>query len=102
MREANHLGFEIGLPVAPPRVRRAMMLTTHVLVMAFGAMAWHGWRLAMGTWGARMAGAGLPQGVDYLALVGGGALVALLSLERILVDLTEPPADPLAARPILD
>lgn len=103
VREGNHLGFEIGLHLAPPRLRRAMMLTTHVLVTGFGAaMAWYGWQLAMGTWSAKMAGVGLPQGVDYLALVGGGALIALFSLEKILIDLTEPPADPLAALPTID
>lgn len=103
VREGNHLGFEIGLHLASPQVRRVMMLATHALVLAFGvAMAWYGWQLSMKTWAAKMAGVGLPQGVDYLALVGGGALIALFSLEKILVDLTEPPADPLPVLPVID
>jgi len=90
VREGMHLGFEIGLHFASPPVRRAMEITTHVLVMGFGgAMAWYGWDLAMGTWSAKMAGIDLPQGVDYLPLVGGGFLICLFSFERLLTDLTE-------------
>lgn len=90
VRENMHLGFEIGLHFATPPVRRAMEIATHVLVMGFGgAMAWYGWDLAMGTWSAKMAGVDLPQGVDYLPLVGGGALICLFSFERLLTDLTE-------------
>ncbi|MEP9355623.1 TRAP transporter small permease [Xanthobacter sp. KR7-65] len=90
VREGMHLGFEIGLHFAPPAVRRIMEVATHVLVMGFGAaMAWYGWDLAMGTWSAKMAGVDLPQGVDYLPLVGGGALICLFSFERLLTDLVE-------------
>ncbi|MFS8035379.1 TRAP transporter small permease [Xanthobacter sp. AM11] len=89
VREGMHLGFEIGLHFAPPPIRRAMEIATHLLVMFFGgAMAWYGWDLAMGTWSAKMAGIDLPQGVDYLPLVGGGALICLFSFERLLNDLT--------------
>lgn len=90
VRENMHLGFEIGLHFAAPPVRRAMEIATHVLVMGFGgAMAWYGWDLAMGTWSAKMAGVDLPQGVYYLPLFGGGALICLFSFERLLTDLTE-------------
>ncbi|WP_245263337.1 TRAP transporter small permease [Azorhizobium doebereinerae] len=91
VREGDHLGFEIGLHYASPAVRRGMELTTHVLVTAFGAaMAYYGWDLAMGTWSAKMAGIDLPQGVDYLPLAGGGALIALFSFEKLLQDLVKP------------
>ena len=90
VREGMHLGFEIGLHFAAPPVRRIMEITTHLLLMGFGgAMAWYGWDLAMGTWSAKMAGVDLPQGVDYLPLVGGGALICLFSFERLITDLTE-------------
>lgn len=89
VREGNHLGFEIGLHFAPPPIRKAMEVLTDILVTAFGvAMAWYGWVLAMGTWSAKMAGVNLPQGVDYLPLAGGGALIALFSLEKLLSRLT--------------
>lgn len=90
VREGDHLGFEIGLHYAAPHVRRTMEITTHVLVMLFGgAMAYYGWELAMGTWSAKMAGIDLPQGVDYLPLAGGGALIALFSFEKMLQDLVK-------------
>lgn len=100
VREGDHLGFEIGLHYASAQVRRGMEVTTHILVMLFGAaMAWYGWDLAMGTWSAKMAGIDLPQGVDYLPLAGGGALIALFSFEKLLQDLTRPivPKVPLGA-----
>ncbi len=89
VREGNHLGFEIGLHYAPPPLRRAMEIVTDLLVLFFGiAMAWYGWALAMGTWAAKMAGVNLPQGVDYLPLAGGGVMIALFSLEKLLVHAT--------------
>lgn len=100
VREGDHLGFEIGLHYASPAVRRLMELTTHVLITAFGAaMAYYGWDLAMETWSAKMAGIDLPQGVDYLPLAGGGALITLFSFERLLQDLVKPlvPPVPLGA-----
>ncbi|MFG1396683.1 TRAP transporter small permease [Roseixanthobacter pseudopolyaromaticivorans] len=91
VREGDHLGFEIGLHFASPPVRRGMELITHVLVTLFGgAMAYYGWDLAMETWSAKMAGIDLPQGVDYLPLAGGGALIALFSFEKMLSDLLMP------------
>ncbi len=85
VREGDHLGFEIGLHHAPPRLRAAMLLTTHLLIVGFGlCMAWYGWLLASETWNAKMAGINLPQGLDYLPLVGGGILIALFSFEKLL------------------
>ncbi len=89
VREGNHLGFEIGLHFAPPPIRKLMEVVTDLLIMAFGvAMAWYGWFLAMGTWDAKMAGINIPQGFDYLPLAGGGVLIALFSLEKLLAHLT--------------
>lgn len=105
VREGDHLGFEIGLHFAPPPLRRAMEAFTHILVIFFGAgMAWYGWELAMGTWDAKMAGIDIPQGFDYLPLVGGGALIALFSLEKLLSDLTTTrvPEVPLGAEHPID
>ncbi|MEP9376445.1 TRAP transporter small permease [Aquabacter sp. CN5-332] len=89
VKEGDHLGFEIGLHYASPPLRRAMEVFTHLLIIGFGAaMAYYGWLLAMGTWDAKMAGIDVPQGMDYLPLVGGGALMALFSFEKLLTDLT--------------
>ncbi len=86
VRERDHLGFEIGLHAAPPRLRRLLLIVTEVLVTGFGAaMAWYGFDLARETWSANMAGLAIPQGMDYLPLVGGGALIALFSLEKLML-----------------
>lgn len=84
VRENDHLGFEIGLHYAPKPLRFAMRAVTHVLVLVFGAfMLVYGWQLTESTWGQKMAGISIPQGMDYLPLVGGGALIALFSFENL-------------------
>lgn len=84
VRERDHLGFEIGLHFASRGLRFVMLLVTEVLVAGFGAaMAWYGFELARETWSANMAGLSIPQGMDYLPLAFGGALIALFSLEKL-------------------
>jgi TRAP-type C4-dicarboxylate transport system permease small subunit len=86
VREGDHLGFDIGLHYAPPPLRLAMQTVTFLLIAAFGvAMTIYGWQLTAGTWSAKMAGINLPQGMDYLPLVGGGALIALFAIERLVL-----------------
>ena len=86
VRQRDHLGFEIGLHFAPPGLRFVMLLVTEVLVAGFGAaMAWYGFELASETWSANMAGISIPQGMDYLPLAFGGALIALFSLEKLVL-----------------
>jgi TRAP-type C4-dicarboxylate transport system permease small subunit len=85
VRESDHLGFEIGLAMAPPRLRLAMRVTSFGLIALFGiGMAWYGAKLAAGTWTAMMSGLSIPQGVDYLPLVIGGVLIALFAAEKLL------------------
>ena len=84
VREGNHLGFEIGLHYAPNGLRRAMLVVTEVVVIAFGAaMAWYGTELASETWAALMPGLPISQGMDYVPLIAGGVLIALFSLEKL-------------------
>lgn len=84
VREGSHLGFETLLHHAPRPVRRAMLALTEVLVIGFGlAMTWYGTELAVETWSANMAGLPIPQGMDYLPLSFGGALIALFALEKL-------------------
>lgn len=83
VREDGHLGFEIGLHYASRPLRLCMRALTHLLVLAFGLfMAVYGWQLSAANWNAKMAGIAIPQGMDYLPLVGGGVLIALFSLEK--------------------
>jgi TRAP-type C4-dicarboxylate transport system permease small subunit len=48
-------------------------------------MSWYGTQLAVETWSANMAGLPIPQGMDYLPLSAGGALIALFSLEKLVL-----------------
>jgi TRAP-type C4-dicarboxylate transport system permease small subunit len=84
VRDGEHMGFEIGLHYAPPPLRFAMKLATHGLIVIFGLyMTIYGWQLTEKTWGAKMAGINIPQGMDYLPLVGGGMLIALFAFENL-------------------
>jgi TRAP-type C4-dicarboxylate transport system permease small subunit len=91
VREGYHLGFEILRAVAPRRVARAMAFISDSVVTGFGAaMAWYGMTLVSGTWAATLPILGWPGGFDYLPLVGGGTLIALFGLERIVRSLASP------------
>jgi TRAP-type C4-dicarboxylate transport system permease small subunit len=84
VRENDHLGFEIGLHYAPRRMRFAMRAFTHGIVLLFGGyMTVYGWQLTASTWGQKMAGINIPQGMDYLPLVGGGVLICLFAFENL-------------------
>lgn len=92
VRHGDHLGFTVGLMLAPPRLRRVMQTTSFVLMVMFGGlMAWYGAELVVGTWAGNMPGMALPQGVDYIPLIVGGILIAVFSAEQtIRVHLTSP------------
>jgi TRAP-type C4-dicarboxylate transport system permease small subunit len=84
VRESDHMGFEIGLYYAPPPLRFLMKAVTHGLIIIFGIfMTIYGWQLTASTWSAKMAGINIPQGMDYLPLVGGGILIALFAFENL-------------------
>lgn len=84
VRESDHMGFEIGLHYAPDWLRKAMQVTTYALIITFSIyMVIYGWALTQSTWRAKMAGINLPQGMDYLPLVGGGVLIALFAFEKL-------------------
>ncbi|MBM6592473.1 TRAP transporter small permease [Microvirga pudoricolor] len=86
VKEGVHLGFETGLHYAPHALRRIMLAVTEILVIGFGAaMSWYGTLLAIETWSANMAGLPIPQGMDYLPLAFGGALIAIFSLEKLVL-----------------
>jgi TRAP-type C4-dicarboxylate transport system permease small subunit len=89
VRERSHIGFEIGLAAAPPPLRLAMKLVTEALLVGFGvAMVVYGTQLAAGTWNSLTPMLGISQGWDYVPIAAGGALVALFSVERLLMILT--------------
>lgn len=84
-REGFHLSFEVLAHALPPGGRRLLDAVSDLVVGGFGlAMLWYGTQLAMGTWSATMPALGLPNGVGYLPLATGGAIIALFSLERLM------------------
>jgi TRAP-type C4-dicarboxylate transport system permease small subunit len=96
VREGVHLGFESALHAAPRPLRRLMLGITEVLVIGFGAcMSWYGVQLAAETWNSNMAGLSIPQGMDYLPLAFGGALIAIFALEKLVLLLVEDQEVPL-------
>ena len=84
IREGYHLSFDVLLYVLPERAKRVLHTVSDLVVVAFGfGMAFYGLRLVIGTWTATLPSLGLPGGFGYLALVFGGVLFVVFSLERI-------------------
>jgi TRAP-type C4-dicarboxylate transport system permease small subunit len=84
VRREAHFGFFIGVEAAPPPVRSALRLFARLIVVGIGALfavlgAW----LAFDAWSFPMAGVPLPQGVVFLPICIGGALIAIFAVERI-------------------
>ena len=85
VRAEAHFGFPLAVHLSPPAVRRALETLAGLIILAIGATlaGWGGVLLADG-WGIRMAGASLPQGLWFLPVCLGGALITLFAVERLL------------------
>jgi len=84
VRSQAHFGFVLLLHAAPPGVRRLLVATGRVVIVATGAMlAFWGGELLVDGWDVRMAGAPLPQGLFFLPICLGGALIAVFALEQL-------------------
>jgi len=86
VRADAHFGFFLAVHLMPARLRRAVQVVGRLVVIAIGAVLayWGGVLLADG-WSVPMAGAPLPQGLVFLPICVGGALIALFAVERLLV-----------------
>ncbi|PRD44689.1 TRAP transporter small permease [Phyllobacterium phragmitis] len=84
VREGYHLGFDVVLFLLPEKGKAVLRSISDIAVLFFGAgMVWYGFDLTRGTWSAVMPSLGLPVGVDYLPILGGGILIVLFTLERL-------------------
>jgi len=84
VREGYHLSFEIVLYVLPDRGRRVLEVVSDIVVALFGlAMAIYGYQMAARTWQSTIPGLGYPGGMHFLALIAGGTLIVLFTLERL-------------------
>ncbi|MDP1731664.1 MAG: TRAP transporter small permease [Devosia sp.] len=86
IRENYHLGFDVLLYILPKGSKKVLRTISDIVVLGFAAgMAFYGGQLVALQWGARMPALGIPEGIKYLPLVGGGLLIILFSLERIVL-----------------
>lgn len=82
---SRHFGFFIVVESAKPPVRRALQILAAAIATAVGVMlAVWGAQMAIDAWDYAIPGAPLPQGVVYLPLCLGGALIAVFAVEKML------------------
>jgi TRAP-type C4-dicarboxylate transport system permease small subunit len=94
VRENNHMGFDVLLYVLPPAGKKWLRMISDVVIFAFGlGMIWYGGNLVALTWGTTLPALGISGAWDYAPLIGGGALITLFSLERIVMRVTGAPID---------
>ena len=84
VRQRAHFGFPLLVHLAGPRLRRALEGFASLLVAGLGGvLALGGARLLADGWNVRMAGTVLPQGLMFLPLTLGGALMAAFALAQL-------------------
>ncbi len=86
VRENYHLGFDVLLYVLPPGSKKILRSISDVVVLAFAfGMVWYGIALMRLQWSEVMPALGISGAFRYLPLAAGGALIALFSLERLVL-----------------
>lgn len=94
VRENNHMGFDVLLYVFPPSAKKWLRMISDVTIFAFGVgMVWYGIELVKLTWNTTLPALDISGGWDYVPLLGGGVLVSLFALERIVLRLSGAPID---------
>lgn len=94
VRDNVHLGFDVLLYVVPPGGKRVLRMITDVTILSFGlGMIWYGSELVGLTWNTVLPSLGISGGFDYLPVVGGGLLMSIFTLERIVLRLSGAPID---------
>jgi len=96
VRELDHMGFDVGLHYARGRWKAALVIANETLVMLFAiAMVWFGSELAAKVWSDRLPMIGISKGWDYVPIIAGGTLIALFSLEKLLLFFTNQTLEPM-------
>jgi TRAP-type C4-dicarboxylate transport system permease small subunit len=90
VRGNRHFGFFVLVESVSERFGKVLRLIAGLVAMGVGLMlaAWSA-QMLVDAWDYPIAGAPLPQGVVFLPMCVGGALIALFSLER-LIDAVQP------------
>src|SRR5687768_7329042 len=82
---SRHFGFFIAVEHARPALRRAMLFVSRAIAAAIGLMlALWGGEMTIDSWDYQIAGAPLPQGIVFMPLCLGGALIAIFAAEQLL------------------
>jgi TRAP-type C4-dicarboxylate transport system permease small subunit len=86
VRASRHFGFYILVETSAPRVRLVLLAFARLVALAIGLMlAIWGGQMAAESWDYSIAGAPLPHGLIYMPMCLGGALIALFSLEHLVM-----------------
>ena len=86
VRENYHLGFDVLLYVLPPGSKKVLRMLSDLVVLAFAfGMIWYGIVLMRLQWEEVMPGLGISGSFKYMPLTGGGVLILLFSLERVVL-----------------
>lgn len=89
VRELDHMGFDVGLHYLRGTPKSVLIVANEVLVTLFAfAMVWYGTELAAKVWSDRLPMIGISKGWDYVPIIAGGALIALFSIEKLLLFFT--------------
>lgn len=84
VRRESHFNFPTLVESAPPPLRVTFKALARLIALAFGAaLAFYGGYLMVDSWDIPMAGAPAPEGLSYIGVCVGGALIALFALERL-------------------
>lgn len=85
VRGNRHFGFFMLVEYARPNIKRVLIFVPLVIAAAVGAIfLFAGGHLVSESWDFPMAGAPLPQGVVYLPIAIGGALITIFAVERMI------------------
>ncbi|KQR08159.1 TRAP transporter small permease [Xanthomonas dyei] len=80
----RHFGFYLLGDHVPPLVRKLFDLIRPLMIMAIGAvLAWWSAALLIDGLDIKMAGAQMPQSINYLPLSVGGALMVVFALYKL-------------------
>lgn len=85
VRKESHFNFPTFVEAAPPPLRAGLKALSRLLALAAGAaLAYYGGFLMIDSWNVPMAGAPAPEGLSYIGVCLGGAMIALFALERLI------------------
>ena len=86
VRREAHFGFFIAVESARPALQKVMYATIRSIIAGIGLLLCVlGAQLTLNSWSFPMAGVSLPQGVVFLPICLGGALIALFAFERMFI-----------------